>query len=99
MSDRCHDFRELITRKLGDELTPDEARALDIHLASCAACATSQKASARTFALVRTTPLAAPSELEFERMLLTARQGARRQVRVLAAAAIFLALLIPGLLY
>lgn len=93
MREPCSELSPKISRLLDRELSPDEARSVESHLATCADCAAERDRLARVDGLLRVAR--PPSEVEWARILSRARRAPSLGWRALAAA-VLLAVAIPG---
>jgi HEAT repeat protein len=103
----CEPFVELLSAALDQELAPEQARALEAHLAKCPLCRARRVDLEGAVALLRKTSLATPSESFLERLdvrldqevafdLARARRWRRSTIFALAAAASILAVGLAG---
>jgi len=104
----CQDFDVLITLRATGDLSPDEAKRLELHLAACASCRAEAEADA---AVLRQVALPPPADAErrataslarttlaaFQRRERRAGSWRRFGVGLAAAAAISFAVLAPAL--
>ena len=94
----CQDFDVLITLRATGDLSPDEAKRLELHLAACASCRAEAEADA---AVLRQVALPPPADAERRATASLARTtlaAFQRRERRAAAAAISFAVLTPALL-